>query len=225
MIKGAIASLKPQYFVEKEYEDFFFPLAEKLQNLVLESGYYHLQATKPDTLGTQSRTIYIRQVDSFFYIFFFLVIGVALTNNPIGLAAYILEKFATWTHPEYKSLTDGGLDSRKDLQDALLDNIMIYYLTNSITTSMRIYAESLTRKQRAYQMERVPTNVPTGCARFKNDVVHSLDWQLKDKYPNLIHSTYYKTGGHFIAMEAPKILYDDFLTFVKKVEAFNKTNK
>lgn len=206
--------------MEKEYEDFFFPLAEKLHNLVLESGYYHLQATKPDTIGMVAPKRKHRFVDK--NLWFFLLLGVALTNNPVGLAAYILEKFAMWTHPDYKSFTDGGLDSRKDLQDALLDNIMVYYLTNSITTSMRLYAESFTRKQRAYKMERVPTKVPTGCARFKNDFMHSLDWQLKDKYPNLIHSTYHKKGGHFIAMEAPKILYDDFLTFVKKVEAFNK---
>lgn len=138
------------------------------------------------------------------------------------MAAYILEKFSTWTNPNYKSLVDGGLDKRKDLQDAILDNIMIYYLTNSITTSMRLYAEAFTRKQRAYRLERVPTNVTTGCARFKNDIVQSLDWQLIDKYPNLIHSTYHNDGGHFAALEVPKILYADFLTFVKKVEKLNE---
>lgn len=102
---------------------------------------------------------------------------------------------------------------------------MIYYLTNSITTSMRLYAESFSKKQRAYQLDRVPTDVPTGCARFKNDIVHSLDWQLKDKYTNLIHSTYYKKGGHFIALEYPKVLYEDFMSFVKKIEKFSKTKK
>lgn len=155
----------------------------------------------------------------------FLTPGVALTNNPVGLAAYILEKFATWTHPNFKDLADGGLDSRKDLQDAILDNIMIYYLTNSITTSMRLYAESFTRKQRAYQLERVPTDVPTGCARFKNDIMHSLDWQLKDKYRNLIHSTYHQEGGHFISLENPKVLHEDFMIFVRKVEELNKLKK
>lgn len=90
---------------------------------------------------------------------------------------------------------------------------------------MRLYAESFTKKQRAYQLERVPTNVPTGCARFKNDIVHSMDWQLKDKYTNLIHSTYYKRGGHFIALEFPSVLHTDFLAFVKKVEALNKSKK
>lgn len=148
-----------------------------------------------------------------------------MTNNPVGLAAYILEKFAQWTYPNKKSSIDGGLDSRKDLQDAILDNIMIYHLTNSITTSMRLYAETFTPRHMAYELDRVPTVVPTGCARFKNDIAHVMDWQLIDKFPNLIHSTYYNKGGHFIALESPNILYEDFVTFVKKVEAFNKLNK
>lgn len=54
VIKGAVASVYPSYFVEKQYEDFFFPLAEKWQNLVQETGYFHLQATKPDTIGWYS---------------------------------------------------------------------------------------------------------------------------------------------------------------------------
>lgn len=102
---------------------------------------------------------------------------------------------------------------------------MIYYLTNSITTSMRLYAEAFTLQQLAYNLERVPTDVPVGCARFKNDLGHLLDWQLKDKYRNLIHSTYYREGGHFIALEAPKVLYRDILEFVKKVDKFNKSKK
>ncbi|KAG4073588.1 hypothetical protein HA402_000812 [Bradysia odoriphaga] len=201
LIKGVVASFYPPYFVEKEHEDFFFPLTEKLENLVMESGYFHLQSTKPDT------------------------IGIALTNNPIGMAAYILEKFATWTYPHNKSLPHGGLDNRKDLYDAYLDNIMIYYLTNSITTSMRLYAESFTQQHLAYNLERVPTDVPVGCARFKNDIAHSFDWQLTDKYRNLIHSTYYEKGGHFIALEAPEVLYNDIVEFVRKVEKFTKTTK
>lgn len=50
-IKSVIASFYPTYFVEKEHENFFFPLSEKFENLLLETGYFHLQATKPDTIG------------------------------------------------------------------------------------------------------------------------------------------------------------------------------
>lgn len=146
------------------------------------------------------------------------VLGIALSNNPVGLAAYILEKFATWTFPQHRSSPDGGLDLRKDLFDAYFDNIMIYYLTKSITTSCRLYSESLSLKQQEHKLERIPTNVPTGCARFKHDLGHDIDWVLKDKFTNIVQSTYHKVGGHFAALEVPNALYDDFIGFVKKVE-------
>lgn len=93
---------------------------------------------------------------------------------------------------------------------------MIYYFTNTSTTAARIYAEAMSKKQLGYELTRVPTTVPTGCARFKNDLGHLLDWQLIDKFPNLIHSTYYNNGGHFAAMEIPDVLYNDFIDFIKK---------
>ncbi|XP_037927171.1 juvenile hormone epoxide hydrolase 1-like [Hermetia illucens] len=192
MIKKTIASFYPKPFVPEGYEDFFFPQSEKFKYLIEETGYLHIQATKPDTIGS------------------------ALMNNPVGLAAYILEKFSTWTNKDYRKLSDGGL-AKKFTLDALLDNIMIYYLTNSITTSQRLYAESFTARARALQLDRVQTIVPTGCARFKHDLSHELDWTLKDKYTNLIHSTYHKDGGHFAAFELPKVLYKDFIDFVDKV--------
>lgn len=140
-----------------------------------------------------------------------------MQHNPAGLAAYILEKFSTWTNVNYRSRDDGGLD-RDFTKDALLDNIMIYYLTNSITTSMRLYAEAQTIRHSSLHLERVPVMVPTGCSRFKYDMYHELDWQLEDKFQNLIHSTYHKDGGHFIALQLPELLYVDFVNFVNKVE-------
>ncbi|CAD7077453.1 unnamed protein product [Hermetia illucens] len=192
MVKKKIASYYPKPFVPEGYEDFFFPQSEQFKFLLEESGYFHIQATKPDTIGA------------------------ALTNNPAGLVAYILEKFSTATNKDYRKLSDGGLE-RKFTLEALLDNIMIYYLTNSITTSQRLYAESFNLRTFALQLDRVQTDVPTGCARFKHDIAHELDWTLKDKYTNLIHSTYHKDGGHFAALELPKVFYKDFIEFIEKV--------
>ncbi|XP_033251957.1 juvenile hormone epoxide hydrolase 1-like [Drosophila miranda] len=192
-VMGALAGLWPSLFVPSGFEDLFFPKSGQLSYLIEESGYFHLQATKPDTIGA------------------------ALTDNPVGLAAYILEKFSTWTNPSYRSLADGGITKRYTM-DALLDNVMIYFLTNSINTSQRLYAEPYSKEQRGLLLERVPTPIPTGCARFKSDIMHFLDIQLKHKFPNLIHSTYHKQGGHFAALEVPKVLHKDFLEFVKKVE-------
>jgi len=73
--------------------------------------------------------------------------GVGLNDSPVGLAAYILEKFSTWTFTNYKKLPDGGLS--KFNTDELLDNVMIYWVTGSMTTSMRVYSEFASNKYRA----------------------------------------------------------------------------
>lgn len=145
--------------------------------------------------------------------------GIALSHNPVGLLAYIVEKFSTWTNAKNRDLTDGGWTTfDKSYRDAILDNIMIYYMTNSITTSQRLYSEGFTFKQMALNMERVPTNVPVACSRFRYDLQHALDWELQTKYPNLVHSTYHSMGGHFVAMEQAQLLFDDFSQFIKIVQ-------
>ena len=63
-----------------------------------------------------------------------------LNDSPVGLAAYILEKFSTWTNQSYKDLPDGGLTKHFTL-DELLTNVMIYWTSGTITSSMRFYKE------------------------------------------------------------------------------------
>lgn len=190
IIKTMVASLYPPLFVEKQYESFHFPISEKLKFILQEGGYFYLQATKPDT------------------------IGIALTANPAGLAVYILEKFSTGTNSSFRDLEDGGIFDMSINLDTLLDNIMIYYLGNNIISSMRFYADSVKNN---FIMERVPTHVPMGCIRFKNDIPTPVDWALRGKYKNIIHLEYSEIGGHFAAMEVPDILYKDITSFVRKL--------
>lgn len=189
-IKTFIASFKPSWFIDEEkLIDWIYPFTPKFMDLLQESGYMHIQSTKPDT------------------------IGVALQNNPVGLAAYIIEKFSTWTNPDYRNLADGGL-TKYFTMDALLDNIMLYYLTDSITTSVRIYKEAF--YDMALNIDQVPHLPPTGCAHYRYELMHSPNFILKDKFKNLIHSSYFDDGGHFAAMQLPKVMYDDFIVFVGK---------
>lgn len=80
--------------------------------------------------------------------------GVALRDSPVGLAAYILEKFSTWTNKDWRSLPDGGLTRKYKLTD-LLDNVMIYWVTGSITTSARLYSEAFTKAQFGLKLDRL----------------------------------------------------------------------
>lgn len=75
---------------------------------------------------------------------YFYFTGVSLSDSPSGLAAYILEKFSTWTNRAHRSLPDGGL--KKFSKEQLIDNLMIYWTSNSINSAIRIYANALSRK-------------------------------------------------------------------------------
>lgn len=192
-LKGILAGVYPKGFIPEEHTDFVFPYVDKVKQALKESGYFHLQATKPDTIGA------------------------ALTNNPIGIASYILEKFAFWTDHTFLEKQDGGLTKYYTL-DQLLHNLMYYVLSNSIQTSQRLYAETFSAEGMKHELDRVPTSVPAGCARFRYDIAHQIDWALQDKFTNLIHSTYHRTGGHFAAFQLPDVLVKDFMSFVRKLE-------
>lgn len=91
-----------------------------------------------------------------------------------------------------------------------------YYITNSITSSQRFYKEAFATDLMT-DIDRMPTQVPTACARFRWELFQQIDWVLEEKFPNLIHSSHFEDGGHFAAMQLPKVLYQDVVTFVKKV--------
>lgn len=82
-------------------------------------------------------------------------VAVGLQDSPAGLAAYILEKFSTWVDPSWRNLTDGGLTTPEHYTlDDLLDNVMIYWITGSITTSVRLYSEAFSKKQRGLNLDK-----------------------------------------------------------------------
>lgn len=191
-IKMLIASLFPSRFVKQGLEDFHFPILPQIREGIRETGYFHINATKPET------------------------VGIAVGANPLGLAAYILEKFSTAVDKDNRSDSEGGLDKTFTM-DSLLDNLMIYYLSNAFQTSVRIYHESFKRSHTKHQIDRVKCSVPMGCVRFKNDLHAVLDWVLKDKFTNVIHSTYHRGVGHFAALENPDLFYEDFVQFVRKI--------
>ncbi|XP_056125246.1 epoxide hydrolase 1 [Rhinichthys klamathensis goyatoka] len=170
-----------------------FPCMEKLVvNAMKETGYMHIQSTKPDTAGR------------------------GLNDSPVGLAAYILEKFSTWTDPEFKKLEDGGLERKFSLDD-LLTNVMIYWTSRCIISSMRFYKENF-GKGLDQPHAKLPVYVPTGVASFPNELMHTPKLWVTQKYRRLKTYTPMARGGHFAAMEEPQLLAEDVQNFVKIVE-------
>nr|XP_022920508.1 juvenile hormone epoxide hydrolase 1-like [Onthophagus taurus] len=199
-LKHLFWSIYPSAIVEKEHEHKMYPIGKIYENILLEFGYMHIQSTKPDT------------------------VGVGLNDSPVGLAAYILEKFTTWTNPAWKNQDDGGLKGRYMYAD-LLDNVMIYWVTNSITTSMRLYSEQFNKATMEMKLGNIPTDVPYACARFEYELGYMPDCLLSSTLKNIIHSSHIKEGGHFAAFEVPKLLADDIWVAVGKMEKFHADKK
>ncbi|XP_052333580.1 epoxide hydrolase 1-like isoform X2 [Oncorhynchus keta] len=143
--------------------------------------------------------------------------GCGVNDSPVGLAAYILEKFSTWTDFNNRDLEDGGLE-RKFTLDDLLTNIMIYWTTGSIVSSMRFYKENLKTNIDNRLDNHMGVYVPTGLAAFPNELMHVPQVWARAKFRNIYSYSYMPRGGHFAAFEEPQLLADDLLQFVKKVE-------
>src|SRR5438045_1041908 len=103
-----------------------------------ETGYQRIQGTKPQTLAY------------------------ALNDSPAGLAAWIVEKFRTWSDC-------GGEIERRFSKDQLLTNVMLYWLTETANSSCRLYYEAMHAGKFAPRDVRV--DVPTGCALFPKELV------------------------------------------------------
>jgi len=144
-----------------------------------ETGYQQIQGTKPQT------------------------IGIALNDSPVGLAAWIVEKFRTWCDC-------GGNPESIFTKDELLTNITLYWVTQTAASSARIYYES--RHAPPAAPRRI--EVPTACADFPKEVIWSPRRWLEPRF-NITRWTEMPRGGHFAAFEQPSLLVDDVRAFFR----------
>ena len=157
------------------------------KDYVSQSGYFAIQSTKPQTLSY------------------------AMMDSPVGVAAWIIEKFYHWSDLEDRSIE---LTYQKD---DLLTNIMIYILTKSFNTSSWIYYGRAKEGGRILSQDGRRVEVPTGCAVYPKEF---LTWPPKsyvERLFNLVHWTEMNRGGHFAALEQPSSLIKDIQDFYKKV--------
>lgn len=127
----------------------------------------------------------------------------ALNDSPIGLAAWIVEKFYVWSDR-------GGDDEPPFALDDVLTNISLYWFTRSIGSSMAIYRDSAPHPLALAQGERIEP--PLAFAAFPREIaVPPPEWIARGF--NLQRYTKMPRGGHFAALEAPRDLADDIRSF------------
>ncbi|TIQ20784.1 MAG: epoxide hydrolase 1 [Mesorhizobium sp.] len=121
-------------------------------------------------------------------------IGYSLVDSPVGLAAWIYEKFAQWTY-------SGGDPERVLTKDEMLDDISLYWLTESGTSAAQIYWEDHSNNFNAVDIADLPVAVTV----FPGEIYCAPRSWAERCYHNLIYFHEAKTGGHFAAWEQPEI--------------------
>jgi pimeloyl-ACP methyl ester carboxylesterase len=134
-------------------------------------------------------------------------LGYGLNDSPAGLAAWISEKFHFWTD------CHGQLENSIS-RDELLTNIMIYWVTGTITSSARLYYESNHVQNNLFEHGRITT--PTGCSMFPAELYQPPRRWAEELY-NIQHWTHQAAGGHFAALEQPALLAADMRAFFRAV--------
>lgn len=130
--------------------------------------------------------------------------AVGLNDSPAGLAAWIVEKLQAWSDC-------GGEIERSFTKDEILTNVMLYWLTGTIGSSMRMYRANaaIPPAQLARRVE-----VPSGFSLFAGDIVRPPRAWL-ERSTNLVSLTEPARGGHFAAFEEPELYAQELRAFFR----------
>ena len=124
-------------------------------------------------------------------------LGYALADSPAGLAAWFYEKFAAWTYTD-------GRPERALTKDEMLDDISLYWLTNTATSAAQFYWEN-----NANNFNAVDISLPAAITIFPGEIYRAPRTWAKRSYHNLIYWNEVDKGGHFAAWEQPELFANE----------------
>ncbi|MEM5314936.1 epoxide hydrolase [Paraburkholderia sp. JHI869] len=127
-------------------------------------------------------------------------VGYALADSPVGQAAWMYDKISQWTY-------SGGVPERSLTRDEILDDISLYWLTNSATSSAQIYWEDHSNNFNA-----VDISMPAAITVFPGEIYQAPRSWAERSYHDLVYFNTVDKGGHFAAWEEP-------LLFAQEVRA------
>jgi pimeloyl-ACP methyl ester carboxylesterase len=128
-------------------------------------------------------------------------VGYGATDSPAGLAAWVL------VHPGFKDWKYGADPAQSPTKDDVLDNITLYWLTNTATSAARLYWENGARGSVivAAAQKTNEISLPVAITVFPDDVYRAPETWARRAYKNLIYFREVDKGGHFAAWEQPEL--------------------
>jgi pimeloyl-ACP methyl ester carboxylesterase len=139
-------------------------------------------------------------------------VGYGLTDSPVGLAAFFL-----W-HPGFTGWSYGADPADPKSRDEVLDDFTLYWLTNTATSSGRLYWENHgTSPTSAAGEKTAEIKVPVGVTVFPEDVYRAPESWARRAYPHLTYFHEVDKGGHFAAWEQPQLFSEEIRAAFKSL--------
>jgi pimeloyl-ACP methyl ester carboxylesterase len=135
-------------------------------------------------------------------------VGYGLTDSPVGLAAWMLDHDAD----SYAKISRAFLDGQPTgglTRDRILDNITLYWLTNSATSAARVYWENQQLLAATAGQPSLPVSLPVAYTVFPGELFQTPRTWLEELYPNLNYFNTVNKGGHFAAWEEPELFAEE----------------
>ena len=177
-------SYKPYLEEREQPTEEVIAFQKNVQNWSSKEGAYsYIQSTKPQTLSY------------------------GLNDSPIGLCAWIIEKFNAWSD-------NNGTINAVFSNDELLANVTLYWITQTIHSSIRMYNENSKHPLQFKKNDYV--KIPVGFAKFPKELPTPPRSYIEKGF-NITHWTEMPSGGHFAAMEQPKLLASDIKKFFESL--------
>ncbi len=137
-------------------------------------------------------------------------VGYGLSDSPVGLASWMYDKFAQWTYSD-------GEPERSLTKDQMLDDITLYWLTNTAISSARLYWENNNNNFAATAQKTREITIPVGVTVFPGEIYRAPRTWTEQAYRNLIYFNEVDRGGHFAAWEDPELFASELRAAFKSV--------
>jgi pimeloyl-ACP methyl ester carboxylesterase len=125
-------------------------------------------------------------------------IGYSLEDSPAGLAAWIYDKFADWTYSD-------GEPERALTLDEMLDDISLYWFTETATSSARLYWENNNNNFNASSQKTADIALPVAVTVFPGEIYRAPKSWAERAYRKLVYYNEVDKGGHFASWEQPEL--------------------